>query len=108
GPLASVGVARGAVGYMAPEQAAADPATDWRADIYSLGAMAYEMLAGHPPFAGRGLQAPMAAQVTEAPTPLAILRPAAPPQLADLVMRCLAKRPADRPQTASEVLKALD
>ena len=108
GPLTSVGVALGTVGYMAPEQAAADPATDSRADIYSLGAMAYEMLAGHPPFAGRGLQATMAAHATEAPTPLVSLRPAAPPQLADLVMRCLAKRPADRPQTASEVLKVLD
>jgi serine/threonine protein kinase len=108
GPLTSVGVALGTVGYMAPEQAAADPATDSRADIYSLGAMAYEMLAGHPPFAGRGLQATMAAHATEAPTPLVSLRPAAPPQLADLVMRCLAKRPADRPQTASEVLNALD
>jgi eukaryotic-like serine/threonine-protein kinase len=108
GPLTSVGVALGTVGYMAPEQAAADPSTDSRADIYSLGAMAYEMLAGHPPFAGRGLQATMAAHATEAPTPLVSLRPAVPPQLADLVMRCLAKRPADRPQSASEVLKALD
>ena len=108
GPLTSVGVALGTAGYMAPEQAAADPATDSRADIYSLGAMAYEMLAGHPPFAGRSLQATMAAHATEIPTPLVSLRPAVPPQLADLVMRCLSKRPADRPQTASEVLKALD
>jgi serine/threonine-protein kinase len=108
GPLTSVGVALGTAGYMAPEQAAADPATDSRADIYSLGAMAYEMLAGHPPFAGRNLQATIAAHATEAPTPLVSLRAAVPPPLAGLVMRCLAKRPADRPQTASEVLKALD
>jgi len=108
GPLTSVGVALGTAGYMAPEQAAADPATDSRADIYSFGVMAYEMLAGHTPFAGRSLQATMAAHATEAPTPLVSLRPAAPAQLADLVMRCLAKRPADRPQTASEVVKALD
>ena len=106
--LTAVGVAVGTAAYMAPEQAAGDPSTDVRADLYSFGVMAYEMLAGHTPFTGRNMQATMAAHATEAPTPLLTLRPALPAALADLVMRCLEKRPSDRPQSASEVLHALD
>ncbi|AHG92423.1 protein kinase (plasmid) [Gemmatirosa kalamazoonensis] len=105
--LTSVGVALGTPAYMAPEQAVADPHTDTRADIYALGVVAYEMLAGQPPFAGRNAQALLAAHATEAPVPLATLRPACPPVLAALVMRCLEKRPGDRPQTAGEILHAL-
>ena len=108
GPLTSIGVALGTPAYMSPEQAAADPSTDLRADIYAFGAMAYEMLAGHPPFAGRSTQAMLAAHATEAPPPITIVRPATPPRLAELVMRCLEKRPGDRPQSASELLEALD
>jgi serine/threonine-protein kinase len=93
---------------MAPEQAAADPATDFRADIYAFGAVGYEMLAGHSPFAGRSPQAMLAAHATQAPPPITALRPATPPRLADLVMRCLEKRPGDRPQSAAELLRALD
>ncbi|MEP6989940.1 MAG: protein kinase [bacterium] len=108
GPLTSIGIALGTPAYMAPEQAAADPTTDLRADIYSFGAMAYEMLAGHPPFAGRNTQAVLAAHAVEAPAPIGMLRAATPPPLADLVMRCLEKRPGDRPQRASELLQVLD
>jgi eukaryotic-like serine/threonine-protein kinase len=108
GSLTSVGIALGTPAYMAPEQAAADPATDHRADIYALGMMAYEMLAGHVPFAGRSAQAILAAHIAETPTTIATLRPATPPRLAALVMRCVAKRPGDRPQTASEVVRELE
>ena len=108
GPLTSIGVALGTPAYMAPEQAAADPATDARADFYAFGAMAYEMLAGHVPFAGRNAQGMLAAHATEQPGSIAALRPATPPALADLVMRCLAKRPGDRPQNATEILQLLD
>jgi serine/threonine protein kinase/tetratricopeptide (TPR) repeat protein len=108
GQLTSVGVALGTPAYMAPEQAAADPATDLRADIYAVGAMAYELLAGHPPFAGRNVQAVMAAHATEAPTSIGTLRAATPTALVELVMRCLEKRPGDRPQSANEILQALD
>ena len=108
GPLTSIGVALGTPAYMAPEQAAADPHTDHRADIYAFGAMAYEMLAGHPPFAGRSAQGMLAAHATESPPSIASVRPATPPRLAELVMRCLEKRPADRPQNAGEILQALD
>src|SRR5437868_5416770 len=108
GPLTSIGVALGTPAYMAPEQAAADPSTDVRADIYAFGAMAYEMLAGHSPFAGRSTQGMLAAHATEMPPPIAALRSATPPQLAELVMHCLEKRPGDRPQSGSEIIRALD
>jgi len=112
GPAASqltqLGVAIGTPAYMAPEQAAADPATDSRADIYAFGVMAYELLTGAPPFTGRPTQALMAAHAIETPEPVQRRRPSIPPALADLIMRCLAKRPADRPQTADEIVRALD
>ena len=104
----SAGVAMGTPAYMAPEQAAADPTIDHRADIYSLGAMAYEMLAGHPPFSGRTSQQLLAAHVSRAPEPLATARPTVPPELTAIVMRCLEKRPADRWQSAEELLRALE
>src|SRR5439155_1627183 len=65
--LTSLGVALGTPAYMSPEQASADPSVDHRADIYSLGVLAYELLTGQPPFAGRTPQHVLAAHVTEAP-----------------------------------------
>jgi eukaryotic-like serine/threonine-protein kinase len=111
GPATAVtatGLALGTPTYMAPEQAAADPHTDQRADIYALGVLGYEMLAGRPPFLGASPQAIVAAQLTETPTPLAQLRPSVPPPLATVIMRCLEKRPADRPQSAAELLRGLE
>ena len=106
--LTSFGVALGTPTYMSPEQAAADPNVDHRADIYSLGCVAYEMLTGSPPFAGRTPQQTLAAHVTTNPAPIDTVRPDLPPPLAALVMRCLAKSPAERPQSANEVVHALD
>ena len=104
----SAGVAMGTPTYMAPEQATADPTIDHRADIYSVGIMAYEMLAGHPPFAGRTPQQLLAAHVNRPPEPLGTVRSSIPPDLAAVVMRCLEKRPADRWQRADELLRALE
>ncbi|MGH7535126.1 MAG: protein kinase domain-containing protein, partial [Gemmatimonadales bacterium] len=102
--LTSVGVALGTPAYMAPEQASADPNADHRVDIYAVGALAYEMLTGRPPFTGNSPQAILAAQVTQAPAPITESRATVPPALAGLVMRCLEKKPADRWQTAEELL----
>src|SRR6476661_337718 len=106
--LTSAGVALGTPAYMAPEQATADPHVDHRADIYAVGALAYEMLAGRPPFVAPTPQAVLAAQVTQAAEPVSRFRPSVPPALAALVMRCLEKRPADRWQSADEILHQLE
>jgi serine/threonine-protein kinase len=106
--LTQIGTSIGTPAYMAPEQAAGDPQIDARADIYSLGAMAYELLSGQVVFADRTAQRMLAAHMSEAPRPIAELRADVPAPLADLVMRCLEKNPADRPQGAQELVRALD
>jgi TolB-like protein/tetratricopeptide (TPR) repeat protein len=106
--LTTRGVALGTPAYMAPEQAAADPTTDHRADIYAWGIVAYEMLSGRTPFAGRPPQAQFAAHMAEQPTHIQKCREGVPEQLCALVMRSLAKRPADRPQNAAELIQTLD
>lgn len=93
--------------YAAPEQAVGDAATDHRADLYALGVLAYEMLAGAPPFARRAPAALIAAHLTEMPAPLPA-HAAVPPALATLVMQLLEKRPEDRPPSALAVLEVLD
>ncbi len=108
GSLTSLGVALGTPAYMAPEQAAADPHVDHRADIYAVGALAYEMLAGRPPFTAPSAQALLAAQITQVPEPVVQQRRSVPPALNAVVMRCLEKRPADRWQSAAEIVPQLD
>jgi serine/threonine protein kinase/Tol biopolymer transport system component len=102
------GMALGTPIYMAPEQATGDIAADHRADIYALGVVGYEMLTGRPPFEARSAQQLMAAHATEQPDPVVKRRPNTPPRLAAVVMHCLEKRPADRPQDAQQVLLALN
>ena len=106
--LTSTGMALGTPAYMAPEQAVGDPSTDHRADLYALGVVAYEVLAGAHPFGARTAQALVKAHLTEPPAPLAGRRADVPPELARLVMRLLAKDAAERPQSADDVLRALD
>ena len=106
--LTSLGVALGTPAYMAPEQAMAERSIDHRADIYAFGVVAYEILTGSAPFVGRSAQALIASHLTETPEPLASRRPMVPDALATLVMRCMAKEAIDRPQSADELIRALD
>src|SRR6266705_1966781 len=106
--LTSAGVALGTPAYMAPEQAAADPHMDHRCDIYAVGALAYEMLTGRPPFTGTTPQAVLAAHLSEPPAPVTRHRATVPRALAEAVMRCLEKNPADRWQTAEELVHLLE
>jgi tRNA A-37 threonylcarbamoyl transferase component Bud32/tetratricopeptide (TPR) repeat protein len=108
GTLTQVGTSLGTPAYMAPEQAAADPDTDHRADIYAFGVMSYEMLAGQPPFHGRTPQKLLAAHMGERPETIESARADVPPLLAELVMRCLEKEPDRRPQSAIELVKILE
>jgi eukaryotic-like serine/threonine-protein kinase len=102
------GMSLGTPTYIAPEQAAGDPGLDHRADLYALGVIAYEMLTGHPPFAGRSPAAVMAAHASNIPAPILQKRPDAPPHLVAIVMKCLEKKPQDRPANAHEIVRALD
>jgi Tol biopolymer transport system component len=106
--LTTAGIALGTPAYMAPEQATADPHLDGRVDIYALGVVGYEMLAGQPPFHGLNPQQTLAAHVTQSPQPLGQLRAGLSPALEAALMKCLAKRPADRYQSADDVVTALE
>lgn len=107
--LTQLGMAIGTPAYMAPEQAAGQSDVDHRADLYALGVVAWELFTGRHPFASKTTpQALLAAHFVEMPAPLAEQCPGLPPHIADVVMRCLAKDPADRPASAAEVLLALD
>lgn len=106
--LTQFGTVLGTPAYMAPEQAVGDTAVDHRADLYSLGVLAYEILTGAPPFTGRSPQAMIAAHITERPVPISVYRANTPGVLGALVMSCLMKDPQHRPQSANEVLSHLD
>ncbi len=107
--ITSVGTAVGTPAYMAPEQAAGDPRTDARTDIYAWGVIAYELFAGRHPFDGqRGAHAMIRAHISEPPPDLLRCAPDTPASLGKLVMQCLAKAPEDRPATASAILEAVD
>jgi tetratricopeptide (TPR) repeat protein len=106
--LTQVGTSIGTPAYMAPEQAAGDPDTDHRADLYAFGCMAYETLTGRPPFTATSPHKLMAAHMSETPQHIATLRPDTPDSLAALVMRCLEKDPDRRPASASELVATLD
>jgi tetratricopeptide (TPR) repeat protein len=108
GALTTGGIALGTPTYMAPEQAAADPHVDHRADLYAVGVMAYEMLTGRTPFVAMTPQAMLAAHVTAYPDQVTLHRPSLPPLLASAVMRCLEKHPADRWQSSAELAGVIE
>jgi len=101
--LTSTGVTLGTPTYMSPEQAMADPGIDGRSDIYSLGCVLYEMLAGQPPFSGPTAQAIIARHALDEAPSLTIVRGTIPEAVEDVVMQSLAKLPADRYATAGEM-----
>jgi TolB-like protein len=108
GKLTSTGVSLGTPAYMSPEQGMADPNLDGRTDIYSLGCVLYEMLAGSPPFTGRTTQALIARHSLDAVPSLSIVRQTIPEDVEDVVMCALAKVPADRFATAGDFANALN
>ena len=105
--LTSTGVSLGTPTYMSPEQGMADPNLDGRTDIYSLGCVLYEMLAGQPPFTGRTTQALIARHSLDQVPSLSVVRSTIPEAVEDAVLRALEKVPADRFSTAAEFADAL-
>ena len=106
--ITQIGTSIGTPAYMAPEQAAGDPATDFRADLYSFGCMAYEALAARPPFVATSPHKLMAAHMSETPQRVETLRPDVPESLAALIHRCLEKDPDKRPESAGDIARQLD
>jgi eukaryotic-like serine/threonine-protein kinase len=107
GRVTGTGIALGTPGYMSPEQAQGIDQLDGRSDLYSLGCVLYEMLAGEPPFTGWSVQAILARQVLEPLPRLRTVRDTVPDWLEQVVARALAKAPADRFATAAEFVAGL-
>ncbi len=105
--LTETGLSLGTPHYMSPEQATADQSVDARSDVYSLGALVYEMLAGRPPHHGSSLQAVIASLLTKPPPAVDEDRKSIPPALAAVVHRAIERLPADRFQSAAELAEAL-
>jgi tetratricopeptide (TPR) repeat protein len=105
--LTGTGLSLGTPHYMSPEQAASDREPDARSDIYSLGCVLYELLAGEPPHTGPTVQAVLAKVLTAEPRPISELRRTVPAHVEGALERALAKLPADRFATAGEFAKAL-
>jgi eukaryotic-like serine/threonine-protein kinase len=107
-PLTQTGLAVGTPQYMAPEQAMGDREVDARADIYAVGALLYEMIAGEPPFTGPSPRAIVTRSMTEAPRSLTSSRTGLPQDVDRVALKALAKSPADRYPTATALAAALD
>jgi eukaryotic-like serine/threonine-protein kinase len=105
--LTATGVSLGTPTYMSPEQGMADPNLDGRTDIYSLGCVLYEMLAGQPPFTGRTTQALIARHSLDEVPSISIVRQTIPEEVEDAILTALAKAPADRFSTAGAFAEAL-
>jgi eukaryotic-like serine/threonine-protein kinase len=106
--LTATGIAIGTPAYMSPEQCAGDREIDGRADLYALGTLGYQMLAGRLPFEATSTPALLVKQLSEKPAPIVDRRPDTPPDLAGIIMRLLEKEPSARFATADELSLALD
>ncbi|MEP7066453.1 MAG: protein kinase [Gemmatimonadota bacterium] len=105
--MTETGLSLGTPGYMSPEQATGERGLDARSDVYSLGCLLYEMLAGEPPHTGPTVQAVIAAVVTKEPERLSIRRRSVPANIDAAVHKALAKLPADRFATADAFVRAI-
>ncbi len=105
--MTQAGLIVGTPHYMSPEQVQGKP-LDPRSDVYSMGILIYEMLAGHRPFESSSLTGVLAAHITEKPAPLLQMRPEVGAQINDIVMKCLAKDPKQRYPDAGALLNDLD
>jgi len=105
--LTETGLSIGTPHYMSPEQAMGDRELDARSDVYSLGAMLYEMLTGEPPYTGPTAQAIVAKVITEKAPPVTAARPTTPPHVAASINKSLQKMPADRFTSAAAFAEAL-
>ena len=106
--LTSIGIVVGTPAYMSPEQASGETDVDGRSDIYSLGCVLYEMLAGEAPFSGPSVQAIIARRFTERAPSLRATRPTIAPAIDQLIATAMATLPADRFASATELARALD
>jgi serine/threonine-protein kinase len=105
--FSSSGIAIGTPAYMSPEQAMTGRTVDGRTDLYALGCLTFEMLAGDPPFSGATAQAVMARHLAEPPRRLTIVRPDAPRHIEEAIERVLAKSPDARPRTGAAFVALL-
>ena len=106
--LTGTGLAIGTPAYMSPEQATGEQSIDHRSDLYALGCVCYEMLAGEPPFGGATAQVILARVLTEQPRPLRSIRPGVPPVIEQIVSTAIARAPADRYPTVSDFSRELE
>jgi serine/threonine-protein kinase len=107
GSAGSTAVTIGAPAYLSPEQLTGETSADERSDLYSLGCILFEMLAGEAPFAGTNMAAVLSRKLTQPAPRVRSLRESVPPALEAFVERCLARLPADRFQRATEAREAL-
>ena len=107
GSAGSTAVTIGAPAYLSPEQLAGESDADERSDIYSLGCIVFEALAGEPPFGGSNLATVLSRKLTQTAPAVSSVRESVPPEIDRFVARCLARLPADRFQRAAEAREAL-
>ena len=105
--ITQTGTSVGTPAYMSPEQAAGSQDLDGRSDLYSLGCVVYEMLAGQAPFTGPTVESIVHQHMVADPRPITQLRPAVPPAIAGVLQRALAKNPADRFSPVAQFAEAL-